>query len=479
MLVKDDLIKSLDSKYAPMINQINIMDFYKCVAQFAGLKLSEVSNDAVKDYLTKWAINKYKFFKSLGDKVKLDIPIQYSKTNRDKEIEFNNLENKYAGYAIWLDNFKGLETNLIPNDFYIYYEVNDMIKKLFPNLNIKGLTLTHFFKKYLQAPDELVTDIGRIYENDKIQGIYTISIDPVDMMLASENPYNWTSCYSLSMGSESHADGCLAAVIDTSSLITYLWNKEGSFDLHGYFLKSIRYKILRQWISISPDFTSIHFNFIYPGKESYNEDFEKQLREIVEGVIANYLPNIENKWQPDRSIDCNRITHYGYSEFSIFHIYSLCNVIKDYDKWTVYDEDIVCPCGCGNILPGSDTYEDDDEYYKYNGGGFIYENHELCHADYEEYYCEYCDEYCSHECCRELCEEDDCLLWKENHPVCSLDTNIECKTPDWFNSEDGITEASETHCKECPLYKYHCKETKEEPVKFAEDVINTWLFPVI
>ena len=128
--------------------------------------------------------------------------------------------------------------------------------------------MTHFFKSCLQAPDELVTRLGRIWEHETITGTHTISIDPVDMMLASENPYDWQSCYRLeTFDGGSHADGCLAAVLDDSSLITYVWNREGKYSLYNrYDFKKIRYYRMRQWVSVSPSQNSIHFNDIYPRK---------------------------------------------------------------------------------------------------------------------------------------------------------------------------------------------------------------------
>ena len=49
----------------------------------------------------------------------------------------------------------------------------DKIKQLFPHLLLDGSSVTYFFKKYLNAPDELVTAIGRIYENQEIEGAYS------------------------------------------------------------------------------------------------------------------------------------------------------------------------------------------------------------------------------------------------------------------------------------------------------------------
>ncbi len=67
-------------------------------------------------------------------------------------------------------------------------------------------------------------------KNDKINANFTLSIDPVDIMLSSENPYNWESCYRLEEFYESHSDGCLAGVIEHPTIVTYIWTKEGKYN---------------------------------------------------------------------------------------------------------------------------------------------------------------------------------------------------------------------------------------------------------
>ena len=468
MLSKKELLSKLDKKYEPMINQISIPDFTKCIAQFSGLNIDDVSMEAIENYLTLWATNKYEYFKMLGNSVKKDIAIEYNRDNDNKDAEFENLEKLYPGYAFWIEGFKGMTINKIErND--ISYNIRDMVSKLFSNYYLlEGTSLTHFFKKYLQAPDKLVTEIGRIFENDKITGTYTISIDPVDMMLASENPYDWRSCYKLATDSDSHADGCLAAVIDTSSLITYVWSSQGKFSLYDkYTFKNIRYKKMREWISISPNFKAIHFNSIYPGKGSYSDEFQKQLREIVEGIVSKYK-DFENKWHRNRDyVNCDRVYNYGYGEFDSCRIYSLSDNTETISDWTVYDKEIVCPCGCGNILPGSDYDNsdwDEEDHYEYEGGGFIFENHNFYEAE-PQYWCEYASDYCNHECCRELCEGEGCFAWDDNHPICSLDEDEEheCENPEWDEVNDGVVEANEDHCNGCPFYKmHHPEENKNE-----------------
>ena len=367
MLNKKDLLKKVDEKYAGMIKDVNIVDFTKCIAQFSGLHISKVSDKAIEEYLTIWAGNKYRFYKMLGNKLKKDIPVEYKEENKTIEAEMRTLEKEYPSFALWLEAFKDHENNKIDMR-YLDIDIKRVIRELFPNHDLCGCSITHFFKSYINAPNDLVTKIGKIWENEVIKANYTISIDPVDMMFASENPYNWTSCYRLEAGNDcSHADGCLAAILDDSSLITYVWNKEGSFSLYSnYDFKKIRYYRMREWISISPEQTAIHFNAIYPGKR-YSLALEKMFRNIVENVVDETAI-----WEKSNCSYCSRYSFYGYDEFNSSRIYK----IKDTEErdWNVYTEDIVCPCGCGNILPGADYDEDDSEGYSYSGGGFIYDN---------------------------------------------------------------------------------------------------------
>ena len=160
------------------------------------------------------------------------------------------------------------------------------------------------------------------------------------MMLASENPYGWESCYRLAIDNDSsHADGCLAAVLDDSSLITYIWNREGEFSLYDtYDFKKIRYKRIRQWISISPKMNAIHFNTPYPGKFNYPNDFCKLLREYAEDVVCNYIGE-ENMWANNNrlNIGCERELPYGYSEYDYDYIYVLSTDKDERILWRVFN----------------------------------------------------------------------------------------------------------------------------------------------
>lgn len=474
MLLTRDLIKDVENKnQIEMLKKVNIPDFTKCIAQFSGLQIRNVSEEVIKDYLLTWARNKERFYLLLDKKLKIDIPFKYSNTGNDgteRRNKYRELSKKYPLFSLWIEYFEDMKENKINGDFYGFYGLKQRIKELFPYFNIENSKITHFFKSCLNAPESLINDIAAIYENNEIEANHTISIDPVDMMLASENPYDWNSCYRLELdNSSSHADGCLAAVLDTQSLITYVWTSEGKFKLYDtYDFKSIRYYRMREWIAISDNMHSVHFNVVYPGKDNYNNAFLKILREIVENKVASYL-DVENVWRKysfsnyeqeengteDGSIyiRAERVNgEYGYSEYDSNYVYTLKGF--KHEHIGVYDEEIKCPCGCGEVLPGSSS---DNEY---NGAGFICDNFEEAYEE-EGTYCDYLEDYCEYvgECCRENCE--DCEHWREYHPVCELDEDVECSNYTWSMVDDGIAMPNEEHCRGCECWD-RCHSSKQQ-----------------
>lgn len=477
------------TKYADMIKMVNIPDFYKTIAQFSGLNIKDVDDDTVVEYLNIWCKNKYRFFKMLGNKIRLDQKFMYKRPSEDISNVFDDLGKEYPAYALWLKEFRRLEKNKI-DEQRLHYNIRDILHELFPQFSIDGSSLTHFFKAKLKADDEIVTKIGRIFENDTIEAIHTISIDPVDMMFASENPYNWQSCYRLELEREdSHADGCMAAILDSSSLITYVWEREGEYNMYdNYKFKKVRYYRMRQWIAISDDFVAIHFNSVYPGKCDYSDELEKQLRGIVEEVVSKYM-GVANKWRKNDSIrinyeswgpdyedlwKCDREFYYGYSEYNSSNIYINSEMsgekIEEVDsrekinfrRIKVYDTKIVCPCGCGEYLIGSDECCDDcDEGYRYDGNGFIAENFYENQPEYK--WCPYRDCECTCHCLEyDDCWEE-CEIYRDNNPVCSLDEYTECEDPDFDKVSHGQMPACKGHCQDCWMWeKHHPEETKQE-----------------
>ena len=469
MLNKKELVKKVDSHLGAMIELVNIPNFTKCIAQYAGLQIKEVPDKVIEEYLITWAESKHRFFNMMGNKLQLDIAIDYQNPETGLEAEVSALMKEFPAYAPWIAYFRGHKKNKISNLYSLSWELREMVSTLFPALNLEGTTITHLFASYLNAPDTLVTAIGRAFEGGTVKGTWTLSIDPVDMMLASENPYNWNSCYRLSAENESsHADGCLAAILDDSSLISYIWSNEGDMQLYSHTLADVRWKRIREWISISPEMTAIHFNNIYPTKHSYGNDFEKQLRSYTEKIVADYL-GVRDSWKHNEgSACCEREYYYGYSEFSEGNIWCHSDSEQN-ESWMVYNRSIICPCGCGRWMPGTEDmeYNDCDELH-YNGEGLIYENFE------ERCWCDYIDDYCNSACDR--CEENcrGCSAWDDMNPYCDIageagEGRILCENPDSYYTNDGYMEACSGHCEGCPLWSLHHAHSYEERMRAEEE----------
>lgn len=457
MLKTKDLIEGIDEKFVPMLKEVNIPDFTKCIATLTWKNIDEVNDNMIKEYLLLWAKSKYKFYQMLGNKIRVDSPLTYKRLKEEISNRMKDLAKEFPSYCPWLSACYGLSSNKMTAR-EVNWEFIKWTEEVFPQTHWEGCSLTRFFKTCLMAPDELVNKIAQVFENNTIKATYTISIDPVDMMLASENPYDWSSCYKLSPDEEeSHADGCLAAVIDSSTLITYVWNKEGDFLLkhNNLKFKSVRYKKMRAWISIAPDFNAFYMNDVYPGRRNYEEDFKKALRLIIEKTISDYTQT-ENKWIKGTESLCQRRFPYGYNEYD-----NQCSTFirEGYEEqereWFVYDQRIICPCGCGLEMPGFfDCGSSECDHAEYNGEGYG------CQGLKEVCYCEYCGDYCdrfdSDDCCYE------CYYWKNAHPVCSLDGVSDCQGED-CHIEDGFALACEKYCCDCYIWeKLHKRSEKEE-----------------
>ena len=455
MLLTRDLIEGIEEQYVPMLKMVNIPDFTKCIAQFSGLDINSVSDKAIKKYLLLWSQNKYRIFKMLGNRLKQDSKIEYEYLREDIGKEVEQLQTEFPAYTPWLKGFRYMKKNKIERT-NLTGDVLDWVEN-FNNLNLDGMAVTRFFKHYLDAPDLLIARLAGIFEHDKVEANYTLSIDPVDIMLASETPYNWNSCYRLELGDfSSHADGCIAALLDDTQAIAYVWDKEGKYELYGkYKFSSIRYKKMRQWVSISPSFQSIHFNCIYPSGERCREDLKKELRQKVETLAANYL-GVKNEWRRAKNAEVEREIYYGYSEFCSEYVYELCSIEKS-EWWNVYTVPYECPCGCGTRLEASgDMDEDeDDAYYSYNGEGFC------CNNIRENGYCHYAGRNCKYadDCCYDYC--GDCYAWIDAHPTCGIDREETCQRG-VDDTYFGIVNCNEENCAGCPFWEDYIKEQEEE-----------------
>ena len=482
MLKTVDLVEKIGKEYEPMLKAINIPDFYKCIAQYSGISIIDLKDDIIVEYLGHWARNKKPIFDFFGGKTQVDMDIEYNDEDRDYYGMLQEIGKKYPAYYNWLVSMRKARTNILERN-NVDWDTNDMINICFPDYKYNGESISHFFKNKLGASDQLVSDLSRVYENVNVTAKFTLSIDPTDIMLSSENPYKWVSCYRLALdNAESHADGCLAGVLDKPTIVTYIWTDEGKFTLYEtYKFKNIRYKKMRMTIAVNKEFNAIHFNEIYPGKQNLSDGFHKMLRDKVETYFATKLGK-ENKWiknmssNTGKTIECYReYGEYGYSEYSSFNVWKLAKQ-DNYSNIIVYDTLIMCPCGCGHEYRGTSACEDDN--LEYNGYGHTNENYEPYEDEYEEEEND-CDELQTYETCSGECRT--CPIYNRGHAECEL-THEPCDQYEDIDTleekgmfdpnEDNIIYCDRDHCANCPHYQEHHSQEEESTIQVN---VNTQL----
>ena len=101
MLKTEDLIKELDVKYHKMVSMVNIPDFTKCVAQFSGIRIENIKDEVIADYLKTWAANKYRFYLMFNEQLRIDTPFEYDKFRDDIEVEVGELSKQYPVFGPW------------------------------------------------------------------------------------------------------------------------------------------------------------------------------------------------------------------------------------------------------------------------------------------------------------------------------------------------------------------------------------------
>ena len=484
MLLRKELIEKNEEKYKPMLEQVNIPDFTKCVAAMANISITDVNDDVICRYLSAWAKNKYDFFVMFGNKLSVDYKMAYEEESNDIDSQdyfLNEIETRFPAYIPWLraifDCSYAYKYNKICDDRNVMRTLAQYIEKYLGRdyNDFAGQKITTFLQRELDAPEELLTEIAKVWENRKFEGYITASIDPVDIMLASENPYKWRSCYCLDGGG--HSDGCLAAVLDSSSIITYSWNRQGKFKLLGeYDLKNIKYKQKRAFIEFNPERTLMHLNKIYPHKK-FSDEFELAWIKTT----TQFLNKKIEKMDKEHSLSIIRKYLYGYDEDRFgSSLYYTSDYTNNWTYISYYDVEIECPDGCGDMLPGTDNDE-----YEWEGDSLIAE--EFTEQYEEEYYCDiihnYCDNYNDEDGC---CE---CRYYREYYAKCENQPDLDCTNPDVEYIDetkygDFIERYDEEHCKGCPLARLHChkEKKKEEKTSFTVYEISldhpnesTWL----
>lgn len=422
MLKTEELLEGIEEKYHEMLKKVNFVDFTKCVATAANLPLERISNEAIKEYLHTWAKNKFHIFEIFGNQIEMttDVNVEKDTLSIEQELE-DKVYKKYCRYVSLLEELCGRKgssdyiKSILENK--VKFGLSDYLINFFGEKKIKlpcywdknpvDLKLTKALST-LGVEDGLINELGSIIENKSMASKYTVSIDPIDIMLASVSKYKWTSCYNLEEGS--YRDGCFAAVVDKTTMIGICWtNKDTIFlDNKKYSIKDIKQKRRRHWILLNENGKELTFFQTYPNDD---RTANKIFREACEGMIAKQL-EITDKWATTQ-VQVNRVYSYGYDERDRGDFVTVIHeTLKEQkmEEIEYYTDTFNCPCGCGSFIHCRETSEDMDEDESYQDGLNCDEYHEEQHE-----WCDLADRECDSAGC--MCSDccAGCSYYEDNN----------------------------------------------------------------
>lgn len=214
------------------------------------------TNDLFKD----WLQAKSKFIHAFGEALTYTFPskvsFEMSKKDQNRMIEdfIADLEGflKYSDLIDFLYKFK---SDFFSNSISENYKYNDEIIPA-------GTKLIKSFKYFIKDPYDLSfwqDKASRIIQMNKVSGLLTISVHPLDFLSLSENNHKWRSCHALD---GEYRAGNLSYMTDTTTAICYLWN--GQEEKLEYFSKPWNSKKWRMLLYVSENWDMVFAGRQYP-----------------------------------------------------------------------------------------------------------------------------------------------------------------------------------------------------------------------
>ena len=185
--------------------------------------LGKINRNWAKEYLKQWAKAKYRLYKLLGDKLKVEKDVEVEPSPEEFRIMQQELACKFPLYAPIIKN--------------VYYGAfvrdcishGDLWEDAYSDKRItNGMSLTKFFA--LLGSEELNVELSKMYQN-KGKAHLTISIDPNDYLTVSINSSGWRSCHNFIDGEWRNAG--LSYMVDEVSMVSYKSNGEVKYRING------------------------------------------------------------------------------------------------------------------------------------------------------------------------------------------------------------------------------------------------------
>lgn len=308
-----------DDDVKEMISKVDIERLRKQfqAAGSVGKKPITVTDEMLFFYLEKWAVNKMPYYLMFGRNLTIQKHIEYDMEENEMSCLVNELVRKYPKYA--------LNITRIPPKFFVSNTMPEIpeFSTYFPEYK-KGMKVSKFFSLFKDK--EFDEDISITMQERTVKGFLTISIDPYDYMTHAISMHGWGSCHSIF---SCHPTASFMFMIDPANLVAYKHNGKDYTYQNGIYsdagsMKRFDFKkntfvgnskSFRQMICVDPNSCSMIFGREYP-KRTTSDDLRKQVREMLESTIADYV-GIDNEWD-NFGAD---ISHYK-TDFHEKHFYS-------------------------------------------------------------------------------------------------------------------------------------------------------------
>lgn len=277
-----------DEQINEMISKVDIQTFKKIICErlydtqgYTPQKISaNITDERCKEYLKRWAENKYHWYKLFGDNLKLEVEIEVKKDIISVKQKMQEIKEMFP---LYYQIFECLDYKDVMNNQLNY--IQDWWKK---DKRVKrGMKFTQLIALYNN--EELNMEVSKIYQ-EKGKKKICISIEPADYLTVSINKSGWRSCHNFFNGDWSQAP--LGYMFDCSSAVSYMYDKIVDFD-EGKYKYKINSKQWRQMIYWNGRTSAIVFSRQYPFD---SDEISQKIRELMEDAMSKVY-NAPNKWR--------------------------------------------------------------------------------------------------------------------------------------------------------------------------------------
>lgn len=229
--------------------------------------------------LNKWAEKKVDLYIKFGRELKMEKQVECSisehqcrKIREDFVGEYSAPQYLISNAFVQRVSLSESSNNYLEKDYWI-----------FGTRFAKGMRVSRCFKQMLPAKlvDDYQTKFSMFVQKFKVLGKAVVSIDPIDYLTMSVNNSGWRSCHIITNGI--HKAGCLSYMLDASTAIAYVTDKE-VFANRKYEGLSYNNKLWRQCVHIGDDFALQARQ--YPGMNISNKN---AISEILKDMFNEYF----------------------------------------------------------------------------------------------------------------------------------------------------------------------------------------------